>query len=109
MLVSCDRASRTEPAASASAPSAGAASTSSGGVATTGSGAAASQEAEPAASTADVERDPDAIKALEAMGAYLRTLKAFQIRPETMRIHLVSAAVLRIDGQLYRRESSAMT
>jgi hypothetical protein len=149
MLVSCDRASRTEPAAAASAPSAGAASTSSGGVATTGSGAAASQEAEPAASTADVERDPDAIKALEAMGAYLRTLKAFQIRSETSRDEVLddgqnvefdgvvdmlverpnrlradvtsdkkqrmyfadgkSAAVLRIDGQLYRRESSAMT
>ena len=93
MLASCDRASRTEPAVPASTPSAGAASTSTGGVGTTGSGAAASQEAEPAASTADVERDPDAIKALEAMGAYLRTLKAFQIRSETSRDEVLA------DGQ----------
>jgi hypothetical protein len=41
-----------------------------------------------AASTAPattVERDPDAIRALERMGDYLRTLKAFQIRSETNR------------------------
>jgi hypothetical protein len=41
-----------------------------------------------AASTAaatTVERDPDAIRALEKMGDYLRTLKAFQIQSETNR------------------------
>jgi hypothetical protein len=41
-----------------------------------------------AASTAPattVERDPDAIRALERMGDYLRTLKAFQIKSETNR------------------------
>jgi hypothetical protein len=85
MLVSCDRASRTEPAAAAPTPFAGAPATSSGGIATSGSGAAGSQEAEPPTSTTTVERDPDAIKALEAMSSYLRTLKAFQIRSETSR------------------------
>jgi hypothetical protein len=37
------------------------------------------------ASATTVERDPDAIRALERMGDYLRTLKAFQIRSETNR------------------------
>src|SRR5262245_2983519 len=32
-----------------------------------------------------MERDPDAIKALEDMGRYLRTLNAFQIRSQTTR------------------------
>jgi hypothetical protein len=48
-----------------------------------------SQTAAPAeastTSTTALERDPGAIKALERMGDYLRTLKAFQIRTETNR------------------------
>jgi hypothetical protein len=50
--------------------------------------AATNQAAPAAASTTpapSVERDPDAIKALEKMGDYLRTLKAFQVRTETSR------------------------
>jgi hypothetical protein len=50
--------------------------------------AATSQTAAAAASTTptpSVERDPDAIKALERMGDYLRTLKSFQIRSVTSR------------------------
>jgi len=39
----------------------------------------------PATPATAVERDPDAIRALERMGDYLRTLKAFQIRTETNR------------------------
>jgi hypothetical protein len=39
----------------------------------------------PATSDAAVERDPDAIKALEEMGRYLRTLNAFQIHSQTTR------------------------
>src|SRR5262245_57886151 len=31
------------------------------------------------------QRDPEAIKALEAMGSYLRTLKAFQVRSQSSR------------------------
>jgi hypothetical protein len=40
-----------------------------------------------------VERDPDAIKALEDMGRYLRTLNAFQIRSQTTRDEVL------VDGQ----------
>lgn len=39
----------------------------------------------PESSDASTERDPDAIKALEDMGRYLRTLNAFQIRSQTTR------------------------
>jgi hypothetical protein len=39
------------------------------------------------------ERDPDVIKALESMGAYLRSLKAFQIRSVTSRDEVLN------DGQ----------
>ena len=39
------------------------------------------------------ERDPDAIKALEDMGRYLRTLNAFQIRSQTTRDEVL------VDGQ----------
>jgi len=46
-----------------------------------------------APSGAAVERDPDAIKALEDMGRYLRTLNAFQIRSQTTRDEVL------IDGQ----------
>jgi hypothetical protein len=51
-------------------------------------GAAQAVAAPSAASTpsdAAVERDPDAIKALEDMGRYLRTLNAFQIHSQTTR------------------------
>ena len=41
--------------------------------------------ATPSTSTTTVGRDPDALRALERMGDYLRTLKAFQIRSETSR------------------------
>jgi hypothetical protein len=44
-------------------------------------------------STAMTERDPDAIKALEDMGRYLRTLNAFQIRSQTTRDEVL------VDGQ----------
>ena len=47
----------------------------------------------PATSDAAVERDPDAIKALEDMGRYLRTLNAFQIRSQTTRDEVLT------DGQ----------
>src|SRR5262245_9468613 len=47
----------------------------------------------PAQSGAAVERDPDAIKALEDMGRYLRTLNAFQIRSQTTRDEVLA------DGQ----------
>jgi hypothetical protein len=67
-------------------------STSSNAEGTTGSDAVGTASGESAASqdTASlaksaVERDPEAIKALESMGSYLRTLKAFQIRSETSR------------------------
>jgi hypothetical protein len=42
---------------------------------------------EPTATASDtaMERDPEAIKALEGMSNYLRTLKAFQVRSETSR------------------------
>jgi hypothetical protein len=39
--------------------------------------------AAPDASSSETSRDPGAIKALERMGDYLRTLKAFQVRSET--------------------------
>jgi hypothetical protein len=42
---------------------------------------------------ATMERDPDAIKALEDMGRYLRTLNAFQIRTQTTRDEVLA------DGQ----------
>jgi hypothetical protein len=50
--------------------------------------ATASQATSSAASTtpaSTTERDPDAVKALERMGDYLRTLKSFQIRSATSR------------------------
>lgn len=47
--------------------------------------AAVSPGAARAASDVATERDPEAIKALERMASYLRTLKAFQIRSETSR------------------------
>ena len=46
-----------------------------------------------AASDAAVERDPDAIKALEDMSAYLRTLKAIQVHATTSRDEVL------VDGQ----------
>jgi hypothetical protein len=65
-------------------------------------GTLAAQEAAPAVpapsaastpSDAAVERDPDAIKALEDMGRYLRTLNAFQVRSEFSRDEVLT------DGQ----------
>jgi hypothetical protein len=44
-----------------------------------------SQPAATAAADANTTRDPNAIRALERMGDYLRTLKTFQIRSETSR------------------------
>lgn len=49
--------------------------------------------AAPGSSEAATERDPDAIKALEDMGRYLRTLNAFQIRSQTTRDEVL------VDGQ----------
>ena len=49
------------------------------------SGTAAAPTAASTTPETTVERDPDAIKALEKMGNYLRTLKAFQVRTETSR------------------------
>ena len=54
---------------------------------------AASTSSAPAASGAGVERDPDAIKALEDMGRYLRTLNAFQVRSQFSRDEVLT------DGQ----------
>jgi len=57
-------------------------------VGTTGRDAAPVQPGESSAATnrdAAVERDPDAIKALEAMSNYLRTLKAIQVHVATSR------------------------
>jgi hypothetical protein len=48
-------------------------------------GATASAKPEAAASDAAMERDPDAIKALEGMSNYLRTLKAIQVHATTSR------------------------
>jgi hypothetical protein len=45
----------------------------------------ASPTSAPAARDATTDRDPDALKALERMGAYLRTLKAFQIHSQQSR------------------------
>jgi hypothetical protein len=62
---------------------------------------AATSTASDVATTADVapERDPDAIKALEEMGAYLRTLKNFQIRSETSRDEVLdSGQSVEFDG-----------
>src|SRR5258707_8613319 len=46
-----------------------------------GVGTSAAAPSEPTATASDtaIERDPDAIKALEGMSNYLRTLKAFQV------------------------------
>jgi hypothetical protein len=76
LLVSCSRSSEPPKAAS---------STPSSAVGTSGRAEPAAQPAPSAESQATAERDPDAIKALEKMGAYLRTLKAFQIRSDTTR------------------------
>jgi hypothetical protein len=57
--------------------------------------APAASDTNPAATPSGgaVERDPDAIKALEDMGRYLRTLNAFQIRSQTTRDEVLT------DGQ----------
>jgi hypothetical protein len=52
---------------------------------TDAAGTGATPVAAPDASGSEVLRDPEAIKALERMGDYLRTLKAFQVRSETNR------------------------
>ena len=80
-LVACHR----QPAAEKSDAGSSASPTT---VGTSGDIAQAAAPSETAASTTpapSVERDPDAIKALERMGDYLRTLKSFQIRSVTSR------------------------
>jgi hypothetical protein len=75
----CGRQSATERSAPPSSTGTGGTSGSVPPVASQG------EAARTAASVERVERDPDALKALEDMGRYLRTLKAFQIRSETSR------------------------
>jgi hypothetical protein len=57
------------------------------------SAAAAAQAPESTTADTTTERDPDAIKALEDMGRYLRTLNTFQVRSQTTRDEVLS------DGQ----------
>ena len=54
---------------------------------------AAPREPTATASDAVIERDPEAIKALEAMANYLRTLKAFQVRSETSREEVLDSGL----------------
>jgi hypothetical protein len=54
---------------------------------------AAPREPIATASDAAIERDPDAIKALEGMASYLRTLKAFQVRSETSREEVLDSGL----------------
>jgi hypothetical protein len=76
LLVSCGRQATQEQKAATPPPSSS--------VGTAGTAAQApSQTSVPDAATA--KRDPDAIKALENMSAYLRTLKAFQVHSVTSR------------------------
>jgi len=72
LATSCGRESLAQSKAPASAPAAHASS---------------------AASAATPERDPDSLKALDDMGAYLRSLKAFQVRSVTSRDEVL------VDGQ----------
>jgi hypothetical protein len=83
--VSCNRQPaepKNAPPPPPSPPSAG----TSGTIARTETAPAnATPVAAPDASGSETSRDPGAIKALERMGDYLRTLKAFQVRSETNR------------------------
>jgi hypothetical protein len=84
LVVSCNRQPSEPKHDAAPAPPPAAATT--GTIAQSDSPAAgAAPAAASAASNADTWRDPEAIKALERMGDYLRTLKAFQVRSETNR------------------------
>src|SRR5215472_7207552 len=83
LLVSCGRRSEERTAVASSTP---VESVGTKGNATTPAAqtpdaqSPASQNGAPASRDGAAERDPAAIKALEDMGSYLRSLKAFQIR-----------------------------
>jgi len=85
LVASCNR----QPAAAKSEAGAPVSQTAVGTSGQIAEAAAPSQTPSPAAASAapaaTAGRDPDAIRALEKMGDYLRTLKAFQIRSETNR------------------------
>jgi hypothetical protein len=84
MLISCGRTSRTEQkAAPTQNPTAAEGSTETAAP-TTGTVETVTPPTQQEAAGAP-ERDADAIKALDRMSAYLRTLKSFQIRSETTR------------------------
>jgi hypothetical protein len=84
-VVSCNR-QPAEPKNAVPPPASPAASGTSGTIASTDpAGAGATPAAVPDVSSSETRRDPEAIKALERMGDYLRTLKAFQVRSETNR------------------------
>jgi hypothetical protein len=55
--------------------------------------AAAPREPTATGSDAAIERDPEAISALEGMANYLRTLKAFQVRSETSREEVLDSGL----------------
>lgn len=84
LLISCGRSSRTQQKAAQTENPTAAEGTTESAAPTTGTvetvNPPASQEA-----AGSPERDANAIKALDHMSAYLRTLKAFQIRSETTR------------------------
>jgi hypothetical protein len=79
LVVSCGR----QPAVGDGAMPASTPSTAVGTAGQAAESARQGSDATPAG--AAVERDPEAIKTLESMAAYLRTLEAFQVRSETSR------------------------
>jgi hypothetical protein len=83
-VVSCNR-QPAEPKNAAPPPSPTATGTSGTIARTDAAGTSAAPVAASDASASETLRDPEAIKALEKMGDYLRTLKAFQVRSETNR------------------------
>jgi hypothetical protein len=91
-VVSCNR-QPAEPKTTAAPPPPVSAGTSGTAALPEPPGASAPLVAAPTASSTDTSRDPGAIKALERMGDYLRTLKAFQVRSETNRDEILD------DGQ----------
>jgi hypothetical protein len=87
IVVSCVSCNRhpAEPKNAAPPPSPTAAGTSGTIAQTEAARANATPVAVPDTSSSETSRDPEAIKALEKMGDYLRTLKAFQVHSETNR------------------------
>ena len=95
LVVSCSRQPATDDRTLPTENEASSASTSATALGTAGRIATAErQSAEAEDASAAVDRDPEAIKALEGMASYLRTLKAFQVQSDMSRDEVLD------DGQI---------